>query len=362
MARKREFNAFSLSFLDIMSCGFGAVILIYLIINHASETVDKDMDLQLLAQVTKLEKEVLEGEENLLELRVTVEETEDDVTETQGTTLEILKQIEELSKRIAELSESGTSTADTIETLKTELKLLEEDTAILEGSVVGEDTAGTSLRAFVGEGNRQYLTGLNVGGERILIMLDSSASMLHETIVNAIRLNNMEKENKQAAEKWQRAVRTIDWVVANLPKEAEFQIITFDTEAKQLGENAGWQKTIDRENMDGTLSALADMAPGGGTSLHAPFAYARRLNPRPDNIYLITDGLPTQGEAPDDDPTVSSRQRARYFTSALNELPDDIPVNIILFPMEGDPLASPNFWILAQLTAGAFLAPARDWP
>ena len=362
MARKREFNAFSLSFLDIMSCGFGAVILIYLIINHASETVDKEVDLQLLAQITKLEKEVLEGEKDLVELRITVDETEEDVTETQGTTLEILKELEELSERIAELSESGTSSEDTIEKLKTELKLLEEDKAILEGSVVGEDTAGTSLRAFVGEGNRQYLTGLNVGGERILIMLDSSASMLHETIVNAIRLNNMPKENKQAAEKWQRAVRTIDWVVANLPKEAEFQIVTFDTEAKQLGKNTGWQKTIDRENMDNTLAALAETEPGGGTSLHAPFAYARQLNPRPDNIYLITDGLPTQGETPDDDPTVSSRQRARYFSSALDELPNDIPVNIILFPMEGDPLASPNFWILAQLTAGAFLAPAKDWP
>jgi len=72
--------------------------------------------------------------------------------------------------------------------------------------------------------------------------------------------------------------------------------------------------------------------------------------------------LPTPGDAPADDPTVSSPQRARYFSSALDELPNDIPVNIILFPMEGDPLASPNFWILAQLTAGAFLAPAKDWP
>ena len=240
--------------------------------------------------------------------------------------------------------------------------MLEEDTAILEGSVSGSDTAGTSLREFVGAGNRQYLTGLNVGGERILILLDSSASMLHRTIVNAIRLNNMDKNNKLAAEKWQRAVRTIDWVVANLPREAEFQLVTFNTEASQIGENKGWQKTIDRTNMDQTLAALAEIAPTGGTSLHAPFAYARRMDPRPDNIYLITDGLPTQGEAPDDEPTVTSRQRARYFTQAVNELPDDIPVNIILFPMEGDPLASPNFWILAQLTAGAFLAPAKDWP
>ena len=35
MARKkREFTTFNLSFLDIMSCGFGAVILVFLIMNH----------------------------------------------------------------------------------------------------------------------------------------------------------------------------------------------------------------------------------------------------------------------------------------------------------------------------------------
>ena len=38
MARRRATNVFSLTFLDIMSCGFGAVILIYIVINHGTET------------------------------------------------------------------------------------------------------------------------------------------------------------------------------------------------------------------------------------------------------------------------------------------------------------------------------------
>ena len=33
--RKRSFTTFNLSFLDIMSCGFGAVVLVFLIIDHA---------------------------------------------------------------------------------------------------------------------------------------------------------------------------------------------------------------------------------------------------------------------------------------------------------------------------------------
>ena len=38
MARKkRAFTTFNLSFLDIMSCGFGAVVLVFLIIDHSME-------------------------------------------------------------------------------------------------------------------------------------------------------------------------------------------------------------------------------------------------------------------------------------------------------------------------------------
>jgi hypothetical protein len=37
-------------------------------------------------------------------------------------------------------------------------------------------------------------------------------------------------------------------------------------------------------------------------------------------------------------------------------------VNVILLPMEGDPMAASAFWRLAQLTRGSFLSPAEDWP
>jgi hypothetical protein len=37
-------------------------------------------------------------------------------------------------------------------------------------------------------------------------------------------------------------------------------------------------------------------------------------------------------------------------------------VNVILLPMEGDPLAPAAYWTLARRTNGSFLVPARDWP
>ena len=35
MLKKRRITAFSLSFLDIMACGFGAVTLLFLILRHS---------------------------------------------------------------------------------------------------------------------------------------------------------------------------------------------------------------------------------------------------------------------------------------------------------------------------------------
>jgi hypothetical protein len=52
----------------------------------------------------------------------------------------------------------------------------------------------------------------------------------------------------------------------------------------------------------------------------------------------------------------------RHFQQSLKRLPAGIPVNVILFPMEGDPLAASAFWKLAMATRGSFLSPSRDWP
>ena len=42
--------------------------------------------------------------------------------------------------------------------------------------------------------------------------------------------------------------------------------------------------------------------------------------------------------------------------------PRGVPVNTILFPMEGAPMAASAYWKLAMATRGSYLAPASDWP
>ncbi|MFS8609792.1 MAG: VWA domain-containing protein, partial [Gammaproteobacteria bacterium] len=79
-------------------------------------------------------------------------------------------------------------------------------------------------------------------------------------------------------------------------------------------------------------------------------------------IYLIVDGLPTMGSVMPTRPGVSGRERVAHFERAVRELPINVPVNVILLAMEGDPNAAPAYWLLALNTGGSMLAPAEDWP
>ncbi len=65
--KKKDFDIFTLAFLDIISCGFGAVILLVLISNTAGDVVNsvkEDAVDTLLGQLTSLEsrRESLAGE------------------------------------------------------------------------------------------------------------------------------------------------------------------------------------------------------------------------------------------------------------------------------------------------------------
>ena len=58
MSRKRQFSTFSLSFLDIMSCGLGAVALIFLIIKHETNNYVQEQNKDMVSEVSLLEEEV----------------------------------------------------------------------------------------------------------------------------------------------------------------------------------------------------------------------------------------------------------------------------------------------------------------
>jgi len=362
--KRRPVSAFSLSFLDIMFCGFGAVVLLVLILNHDTVRARTEMFSDLRSEVVRLEQEVLVGEEKRVTARNSLDATDSELALTQGETERLIQDIRELEIEIARMENETLANKAHVNKLTTDLKSLDKDKQRLGSQGPEGKDQGDKVRQTLGDGDRQYLTGLKVGGKRILILVDASASMLDETIINVIRRRNMGDAQKSSAPKWRRTLATAEWLVSNLPPSASFQLYAFNTKARAAlsDSNGKWLSAASTRDVEGSLNALRKQVPEDGTSLHKAFAVAKQLSPKPDNILLITDGLPTQGSGKPKRTTVSPDERLEYFEKASSSLPSGIPVNTILMPMEGDAWAAAAYWKLAIDTRGSFMTPARDWP
>ena len=362
--KRRPISPFSLSFLDIMFCGFGAVVLLVLILNTDTVKTRKQTFADLRAEVVKLEQEAIVGRKNLATVRNSLQATDKDLIKTAGEADQIIQTIKELESEIARMDNATQARRKHVNELTSDLQRLDTQHKQRKEQVVRIREKDNKVRAFKGEGDRQYLTGLKIGGKHILILVDASASMLGETIINVIRRRNMDAAQKRNAPKWKRALTTTEWLVSQLPARSKFQLYSFNTSAKPTlsGSDGKWLQASNSNKVDGAVRALIQTIPKDGTSLYKAFLAARRLSPKPDNILLITDGLPTQGRKKPSRTTVSAKQRLKHFEKAISAIPPGIPVNTILLPMEGDAYAAAAFWKLAIKTNGSFMTPARDWP
>ena len=360
---RRRISSFNLSFLDIMFCGFGAVVLLVLIINTHTLTRRGDRLADIEAEMRQAEMEQRLMGAHLDRQQSEISQLESSISALQRTRSAFLEELETVENRSISANQRQSAEVQ-IAALKDELKRLENELQEVSQQKAAERKAGRQMRAFVGSGNRQYLTGLRLDGQRVLILIDSSASMLDNSIVDVVRRKVLDEKSRRAAPKWQKAVSTVEWLVANLPQTSSIQIHHFNTSVTPFTgiDGAGWTSVTQFEEIDSMISKLKMVAPLGGTNLEAPFLRARALTPQPDNIVLITDGLPTQGKGGARSTTIDGAGRLRLFKRALKNLPAKIPVNTILFPMEGDPLAASLFWQLALDSGGSFFTPTRDWP
>jgi hypothetical protein len=364
MARKRRpFEVFSMSFLDCMSCGFGAVILFFMIINaQVRETTDNPSE--LMAETRKIEMEILDGRKDLVLAKNTVEELTSEKDSAEGMIAQIIALIEELRAELAEYDSETLAEIERVEKLQTDIKTLEEEVKRLLAMAEETESEGNRLREFKGEGDRQYLTGLKLGGERTLILVDRSASMLDDTIVNIIRRRNMPLDEKLRAVKWRQVVSSVDWLTAQFQPGSEFQMYIFNNEVEPVikGSEGVWLKADDATQLDEAMRVLRRTAPEGGTNMKAAMDIVLSMTPPPDNIILLVDGLPTMDGPTSNRKTVSGRERTRLFTNALRELPSNIPVNIFLYPLEGDFEAPFLYWLLAYRSGGSLISVSKDWP
>ncbi len=361
--RRRQFEVFSMSFLDCMSCGFGAVILFFMIINAQVKETTEDPS-ELMAETRKLEVEILEGRKDLVLAKNTMEQLDTERVTADGQIAQIIALIAQLQAELAQYDSETLAEIERVEQLQTDIKTLEEEVKRLLALAVEQEAEGNKLREFQGDGDRQYLTGLKLGGRRTLILVDRSGSMLDDTIVNIIRRRNMSTKDKLSAVKWRQVVASVDWLTAQFEPGSEFQIYMYNNEAVPVipGSDGIWLKADDSTQLDEAIRVLRRTVPEKGTNMRAAYAVASSLTPRPDNIILLADGLPTMDGTSSSRRTISGRQRYNLHFRALRELPSGIPVNIFLYPLEGDYEAPILYWLLAYRTNGSFISVSRDWP
>ena len=362
--RRRPFEVFSMSFLDCMSCGFGAVILFFMIINaQVKETTEVDPT-DLMAETRKLEVEILEGRKDLVLAKNTMEQLDTEKVTAEGQIAMIIALIEQLQAELDQYDSETLAEIERIEQLQTDIETLAEEIKRLLALAEEQEAEGNKLREFQGEGDRQYLTGLKLGGKRTLILVDRSASMLDDTIINIIRRRNMSTRDKLGAVKWRQVVASVDWLTAQFKPGSEFQIYMFNNESIPVikGSDGVWLKADDSTQLDEAIRVLRRTVPENGTNMRAAYAVASRLTPRPDNIILLADGLPTMDGSSSSRRTISGRERYNLHFRALRELPSGIPVNVFLYPLEGDYEAPILYWLLAYRTNGSFISVSRDWP
>ena len=362
--RHRKLTVFSLSFIDCICCGLGAIILLFVVVNSQNSAQRQRVTEELTAETDRWEQAVLEGRRLLVEARNSLDEITAELVKTEGLSRKILQPLPDKRLELADRDKQTLAGREHVNKLKADIRSLEEEVKRLQAGAKREEDLGRNLRPFPGQGDRQYLTGLKMGGQRILILVDASASMLDDTVVGVIRRRNMSSAEKLRTPKWRQAVATVDWLSANLPAASRFQIYAFNESPGPLleGTQGTWLEAGNIERLNRAVDGLRRLAPEKGTSLLNAFEAAAKMSPAPDNLILLTDGLPTMGKDKPLGGRVSADQRLSLFREAVRRLPAGLPVNVILFPMEGDPMAASEFWRLAVDTHGSFICPAKDWP
>ena len=362
--RRRKVEVFSLSFLDCICCGFGAVVLFYTIVAGQAGVKRVDRTNVLQAEVNRLEEEVLVGSRNLVVMRNTLEKTTTDSRRAAASTQALMDEISAARAEALRVGATSMAQREHINQLKADLRQMEEGTKRLQAGALQSGPAGERVRSFRGTGNRRYITGINLKGKHILVLIDRSVSMVDQDLVNILKLRNQSEAARRSAPKWRQTLDIADWLSTQFPPGSQYQMYAFNTQAKSLvAEQEGkWLDAADPKLLAQAVDRLRGLAPEGGTSLINAYAVIRTLFPLPDQVVLLTDGLPTQGKERPSRKFVNVAQRSRLFEEAEKSLPDKVPVDVILLPMQGDLPAPHMFWSLARSSGGNFIMPSSDWP
>lgn len=353
--RRKKAEGFSLAFLDIMSCGLGAVILVFMLVKQKIDETPVEID-NLKQDISQLEQAREEADATLEQIRSQLssenaryQSLKQQLAEKQATLNAQNQQMQRSESALEELKSSITS-----------IEVPKQQADLIESPRINEEN---------------YLLGLKVQGPKIAILVDVSASMTHEKLIDIIRAKNSSPQTRQNAEKWQRTRRVVEWLLARLPQDSEIVVVAFSEDAKVLGATKGWQSASASQTVSSIIADLNQMVPEGATNLQKGLNTINSFSP--SNLYVVTDGLPTKGESQyrslnpfsscssltGNAQTISGECRVKLFQQTINESGKrGMQVDVIMLPLEGDPDSVNQYWVWAATTGGLLISPASNWP
>ena len=354
---QRRPAGFNLAFLDIMACGLGAIILIFMLVKYNSEEPSTESN-ALVNELAGIRKEIQTTSANNDALAAQIEK--------------LKQQLQQQIKRSARSDEEAGATVEELIKLTKEIAGLEQKLAQQKQQTEAPEQKETE--SVKDKTQEDHLIGLRVTGPRILILLDNSASMADENRVDSFMISISNTAAKKAAPKWRRAITVAHWILDRVPEDSEYMVMHYNATADFLPDNK-WRSGGDQNARAAVSQALEKLYPQAATNLHSALALIKTSSVRPTDIYVVTDGLPTKGplstlkrvRACGSDlgqtDNVSRECRLALFNTAIKSFSSNTAtVNTVLLPVQEDSDAASAYWLWSATTAGMMISPAGSWP
>lgn len=321
--------------MDCICCGFGAVLLLFILTAKRQITLSEASAQQAAEAAATLEAaiEAAEAKQKALEQAL---EAAQPVPKTDSTSIAALAAKQERLAKAVEDRAEALRALSTPEAVEAEPAAPERPTA-----------------------DRNYLSGLRLRGPRAVIILEASGSMLADTAAKALAI--LRSGDPRSADKWHRAKTAVRTVLAGIPKGTRVAVMAMAESTTLLSgpASAPFIDPYDNTALVQLLDRLEQLEAGGGADLGRAFAALKNLPERPSSLLLVGDGLPTAPAPPGG--RLSETERVDLFNRSLANRPN-APFNSILLPFEGDPSAAGLFWKLSGASGGVTLIPDESWP
>lgn len=369
--RRDDAVGFSLSFLDLLSCGLGAAILLLLVVKHGSTDVPIDTEAYVASQAKRLQNEL-----------------DQRLQEKSGLEAQLASAVEEIESAAARKTALATAQDDVLADLRRQLANLSDAQDRLQSA--SEELQ--ALQAIPNEepepktGPTGHLGGLYVSDSQLVVLLDRSASMLDRSLVEIIRLRLASKSTRQSVEKWSTARKAAEWAFNRVKDKQQFQLLSFSDSILDINGNTvdphkkmSWlTKGTAGSELQNVRTMLNTVDANGPTNLEQAFEAIATLRPSPKQVLLITDGLPTVPENVNlgrirgcptarsgQVPILSPRCRRNIFERSVQTFRSKLrntSISVVLLPLDGDAHAMYSYWGLTAGSGGRVLTPAEGWP